>query len=153
MALRLLAPYVGVTLQTYTATIASVLPGIAAGSWIGGYAADRVDPRRLLGPLLVLGGTLSLAAVPVVRMLGAAGGERSVIGLSLAAFVAPAAVLSAVPPTVVKLQLRDLGTTGRVVGRLSALGTAGAITGTYAAGFVSSRQRRRRHRSSSPAVY
>jgi len=136
LALRLLAPYVGVTLQTYTATIASVLAGIAAGSWVGGYIADRVDPRRLLGPLLVAGGALSIAAVPVVRLLGAAGGERSVIGLTLAAFFTPAAVLSAVAPTMVKLQLRDLGTTGRVVGRLSALGTAGAITGSYGAGFI-----------------
>ncbi len=135
LALRLLAPYVGVTLETYTATIATVLAGISAGTWVGGYAADRVEPRRVLGPLMVVGGGLSLLAVPLVRMLGSAGGE-SVVGLSLVGFFAPAAVLSAVSPTVVKLQLRDLAATGRVVGRLSALGTAGAITGTYLAGFV-----------------
>ncbi len=135
LALRLLAPYVGVTLETYTATIATVLAGISVGTWVGGYAADRVDPRRLVGPLLVAGGGLSLLAVPLVRALGSAGGS-SVVGLSLAGFFAPAAVLSAVSPTVVKLQLRDLGATGKVVGRLSALGTAGAIIGTYLAGFV-----------------
>ena len=135
LALRLLAPYVGVTLQTYTATIATVLAGIAAGTWIGGYAADRIEPRRLLGPLMVVGGGLSLAAVPAVRVLGASG-TKSVIALSLAAFFAPAAVLSAVSPTVVKLQLRELRSTGRVVGRISALGTLGAISGTYLAGFV-----------------
>ena len=135
LALRLLAPYVGVTIETYTATIATVLAGISVGTWVGGYAADRMEPRRLLGPLLLAGGALSLLAVPVVRMLGSAGGA-SVVGLSLVGFFAPAAVLSAVSPTVVKLQLRDLAATGRVVGRLSALGTAGAITGTYLAGFV-----------------
>jgi spermidine synthase len=135
LALRLLAPYVGVTLETYTATIATVLAGISAGTWVGGYAADRVEPRRLLGPLLVSGGGLSLLAVPLVRALGSAGAS-SVVGLSLVGFFAPAAVLSAVSPTVVKLQLRDLAATGKVVGRLSALGTAGAIIGTYLAGFV-----------------
>jgi energy-converting hydrogenase Eha subunit G len=72
LALRLLAPYVGVTLETYTATIATVLAGISAGTWVGGYAADRVEPRRLLGPLLVSGGGLSLLAVPLVRALGSA---------------------------------------------------------------------------------
>ena len=135
LSLRLLAPYIGVTLETYTATIATVLAGISVGTWVGGYAADRVEPRRLLGPLMVAGGGLSVLAVPLVRMLGSAGGA-SAVGLSLAGFFAPAAVLSAVSPTVVKLQLQDLAATGRVVGQLSALGTAGAITGTYLAGFV-----------------
>ncbi len=135
LALRLLAPYTGVTLETYTATIATVLAGISVGTWAGGYLADRVEPRRLVGPLMLVGGGLSLLAVPLVRMLGSAG-RASAIGLSLVGFFAPAAVLSAVSPTVVKLQLQDLAVTGRVVGRLSALGTAGAITGTYLAGFV-----------------
>jgi len=135
LALRLLAPYIGVTLETYTATIATVLAGISIGTWLGGYAADRVDPRRLLGPLLLAGGALSLLAVPLVRLVGSAGGA-SAVGLSLVGFFAPAAVLSAASPTVVKLQLQDLAATGRVVGRLSALGTAGAITGTLFAGFV-----------------
>ena len=139
LAGRLLAPYVGVSLETYTAAIGTVLAGIAAGTWIGGYLADRVNPRRMLGPLLVVGGALCLATVPVVRLLGAAvtsGGSEGVVRLALAGFFTPAAVLSAVNPTVVKLQLRDLAVTGRVVGQLSALATAGAIVGTFLAGFV-----------------
>ena len=47
LAVRLLAPYVGISLETYTSIIGTVLAGIAAGSWLGGRAADRVDPRRL----------------------------------------------------------------------------------------------------------
>ncbi|MDQ4068635.1 MAG: fused MFS/spermidine synthase [Actinomycetota bacterium] len=139
LAVRLLAPYAGLTLETYTAIIGTMLAGIAAGTWIGGYAADRLDPRRMLGPLMVGGGALAAASVPLVRLLGGSlseGGGMSVMPLSLLAFFAPAAVLSAVSPTIVKLQLRDLSVTGRVVGRLSALGTAGAIIGTFLAGFV-----------------
>ena len=56
--------------------------------------------------------------------------------ITLAAFLPPAAVLSAVLPTVAKLQLSDLRTSGSVVGRLSAWATAGALTGTFATGFV-----------------
>ena len=139
LAGRLLAPYVGVSIETYTAVIGTVLAGIATGSWIGGYVADRVNPRRILGPLIVAGGALCLAVVPFVRVAGSAaggGGSGGSLRLALAAFFAPAAVLSAVTPTVVKLQLRSLEVTGRVVGWLSALATAGAIGGTFLAGFV-----------------
>ncbi len=52
------------------------------------------------------------------------------------ALLPPAAVLSAVTPAVAKLQLRDLGSTGSVVGRLSAWATAGGLVGTFATGFV-----------------
>ena len=138
LAARLLAPYVGVTLETYTAIIGTVLAGIALGHSIGGRLADRVDPRRLLGPLLVAGGVLSLATIPLVRVVGRTGGTGEQLAILLAGvgFFLPAAVLSAVSPAVVKLQVRDLATTGSVVGHLSAIGTAGAIAGTFLAGFV-----------------
>ena len=139
LAGRLLAPYVGVTLETYTGIIGVVLAGISLGTWAGGRLADRTDPRRLLGPTLVLGGALALLSIPAIRLLGGVGlgaGPVAIVLFSLVGFFAPAAVLSAVAPTVVKLQLRDLDETGAVVGRLSALGTAGAIVGTFVTGFI-----------------
>jgi hypothetical protein len=139
LAGRLLAPYVGVTLETYTAVIGTVLAGIAAGAWTGGFLADRLDPRRLLGPVVVAGGALAILSVPIVRALGDAGVTdvgTATVGLAVAAFLLPALVLSAVTPTVVKLQLRDLDHTGAVVGRLSGIGTLGALVGTFLTGFV-----------------
>ncbi|MGI9018609.1 MAG: fused MFS/spermidine synthase [Euzebya sp.] len=139
LAGRLLAPYVGVTLETFTGIIGVVLAGIATGTWYGGRMADRVDPRRLLGPVLVIGGALSIAALPLIRLFGAAGlgrGPIAIVTLALVAFFLPAAVLSAVSPTVVKLQLNSLDHTGAVVGRLSAVGTAGGIFGTFCTGFL-----------------
>lgn len=139
LAARLLAPFVGVTLGTYTAIIGTVLAGISLGSFIGGRLADRVDPRRLLGPTLMLGGILALLTVPIVNTLGPGllgGGPVATVLLAFTGFFLPATVLSAIPPTVVKLQLSRLDQTGRVVGRLSALGTAGAIAGTFLTGFV-----------------
>jgi len=139
LAGRLLAPYVGVTLQTYTGIIGTVLAGIALGSWLGGKAADRVDPRGLLGPLILFGGVLALLAIPVVDYLGHnLRGSRTlaVVVLAFAGFVLPAAVLSAVTPVIIKLQLATLDETGQVVGRFSALGTAGALVGTFLTGFV-----------------
>ena len=139
LAARLLAPYVGVSLETYTAIIGTVLAGIAVGAWLGGVAADRVDPRRLIPVLLVTGGALAIATVPIVQALGGAGGAASIGGtlvLTAIGVLPSATVLSAVPPAVVKLQLRDLGDTGATVGRLSAYGTAGAIVATFLTGFV-----------------
>ncbi len=139
LAARLLAPYVGVTLETYTTIIGVVLAGIAFGSWAGGRLADRASPRDLLGPQLIVGGLLAMATLPVVRLLGDAvrgAGAGELVLLGLVSFFPPAAVLSAVVPTVVKLQLADLGETGAVVGQLSALATIGALCGTFGTGFV-----------------
>lgn len=135
LAGRLLAPYVGVSLETYTGIIGTVLAGIAFGAWAGGTLADRYDPRRLLPVLLLVGGALAVASIPVVRGVGGTG-NADVIVLAALGILPPCTVLSAVPPAVVKLQLRDLGAAGATVGRLSAWGTGGAIVGTFLTGFV-----------------
>src|SRR5215208_2092218 len=48
LAVRLLAPYVGLTLETTTSIIGAALAGIAIGAAVGGYLADRTDTRLLL---------------------------------------------------------------------------------------------------------
>jgi hypothetical protein len=99
VAARLLAPYVGVTLETYTAIIATVLAGIAGGAWLGGRLADRVPPMRALPPVLIAGGLLTFASLPVVRIVGnrlTSTTPLSVTTLTAAAFLAPAIVLSMV---------------------------------------------------------
>lgn len=139
LAARLMAPYVGVTLEVYTAIIGVVLAGIAVGSWWGGKAADKVDPRTLIGPLIVAGGIFAFITIPLVDGLGGGlrgAGPATTTIITFLGFFAPAAVLTAVTPAVIKLQLDDLDETGRVVGRLSAIGTAGAILGTFVTGFV-----------------
>jgi hypothetical protein len=139
LAARLLAPYVGVSIETYTGIIGTVLAGIAVGAWVGGAAADRVDPRRLIPVLLVTGGALAIFTVPTVRAIGAGGASTGLGGimvLTAVGFLPSATVLSAVAPAVVKLQLGDLSSTGTTVGRLSAYGTAGAIVATFLTGFV-----------------
>jgi hypothetical protein len=139
LAGRLLAPYVGVSLDTYTGIIGTILAGIAVGAWAGGALADRVDPRRLLPVLLMLGGALAITTIPVVRVIGGGsggGGGPMILILAAFGFLPSATVLSAVPPAVIKLQLRDLDQTGSTVGQLSAWSTAGAIFGTFFTGFV-----------------
>jgi MFS family permease len=139
LSVRLLAPYVGLTLETTTSIIGAVLAGIAVGAALGGWTADRVNPRRLVVGLLVSGGMLVLLTVPIIRTLGPSaseGGNAAAVGVTFAALVPVAAVLSGVTPTVARLQLQDLRASGTVVGRLSAWATAGALTGTFGTGFV-----------------
>jgi len=139
LAARLLIPYVGNTIETYTAIIGVVLAGIALGTWLGGRAADRAAPRRLLAPLLVAGGALAAFTVPIVDVLGVGlrgTGPATAMILATLAVLVPAAVLSAITPVVIKLQLDSLERTGSVVGRLSALATLGGIAGTFLTGFV-----------------
>jgi MFS family permease len=139
LAVRLLAPYVGLTLETTTAIIGAALGGIAAGAAIGGYLADRTDTRRLIVILLLLGGVFTLLIVPVIRWLGPGAqgsGELAALGITFVALVPAATVLSAVSPAVAHLQLHDLRASGTIVGRLSAWATAGALVGTFGTGFV-----------------
>ena len=139
-SLRLIAPYVGITMETNTSVIGLALAAIAFGAWSGGAAADRIPPRSMIGPLLLVGGAFVLLVTPAIRLATAAvgPGDAAPIALLVATvtvFVA-AAVLSGIPPMVVKLALSSLTETGSVVGRLSGVSTLGAILATFLTGFV-----------------
>ncbi len=139
LAVRLLAPYVGLTLETTTSIIGAALGGIALGAAVGGYFADRTNTYLLIVGLMVGGGLLTLLTVPAVHLLGPGArgeGDIAALGITIVALVPAAAALSAVSPAVAHLQLHDLRASGTVVGRLSAWATAGALIGTFGTGFV-----------------
>ncbi|GAA0638523.1 hypothetical protein GCM10009547_48400 [Sporichthya brevicatena] len=139
LSLRLVAPYAGITLEVSTAVIGFALAAIALGSWLGGVAADRWDPRRMIGPVLIAAGGLTMLIVPAIRATGEAisgNDDGAVLTMAAIAVLFPAALLSAVTPMVVKTQLGSLEKTGSVVGMLSGTGTVGALVGTFATGFL-----------------
>lgn len=137
-AVRLMAPYVGQTLETFTAIISTVLAGIAAGTAVGGRLADTHDPGTLIRVELVGGGILTLLLVPLVRAIGPTlgGGLAGLVALTVLTVFVPAAVLSAISPAIIKANLVRLAETGTTVGRFSAIGTVGAIAGSVTTGFV-----------------
>ncbi len=139
LAGRLMAPYVGISLETFTGIIGTILAGIAIGAAAGGHLADRRDPDQLIGPALILGGVLAWLSIPLITMLGPGvrGSELpGIVFLSFIGFFPSALVLSAISPMVAKLRLQSLNETGEVVGGLSAAGTFGALFGTFFTGFV-----------------
>ena len=137
--LRLVAPYVGLSLSSNSAVIGVALAAIAYGAWTGGWLADRFDPRRLLAPALLAAAAATALLLPTVRYAGQllrGSDPGNVLLLTMLTLFLPAALLSAVTPLVVKAQLGDLAMAGRVVGSLSGLGTVGGITATLGTGFV-----------------
>jgi hypothetical protein len=135
VALRLLAPYLGLTLETSTLVIGIALAAIALGSWAGGRIADVFPPRRALGPLLGVSG-VAVALTPFAVRGAAVLGDAVLVVVATLSIIVPGTLLAAVTPMVTKLRLTSLGRTGTVVGQLSGLGTAGAIVGTVLTGFV-----------------
>jgi spermidine synthase len=137
---RLLAPHAGVSLPVWTATIAVVLAGLAAGNALGGAWADRARGRAPDGVAL-LGAALAWAAAPpvlagVARFVEAA--PLSWRALLLAATTLPAFVLLGAVPTLLARAAvaRDPGGAGRALGVLSAAGALGSLAGVYATGFA-----------------
>ncbi|MDP9821690.1 fused MFS/spermidine synthase [Nocardioides massiliensis] len=136
VALRLVAPYWGLTLETNTIVIGLALLAIAAGSWGGGRLADLRPPAGLLAPAIGVSGVVVAATPFLIRGAGATG-DAALFALAVGVtLVVPGALLSAVTPVVTKLHLGDLDEAGSVVGRLSGVSTLGGITGTVLTGFV-----------------
>jgi predicted membrane-bound spermidine synthase len=143
---RVLAPYVGVSLYTWTSIIGVVLAGISAGAWAGGWLADRRPVESTLGWLLIAAGLTAMLIAPATDFLAADDGLlteygiattllQRVVLLSFVLFFLPSFFLGMISPVAVKIAVRDLATTGRVVGRIYAFSTLGSIVGTFATGF------------------
>jgi spermidine synthase len=138
---RILAPFIGVSLYTWTSIIGVVLAGISLGNYLGGVIADRIGSRRTLGILLLVGGLSSLVVLPLASADLTTIFPRTlplmlrIVLITTLLFFPPALVLGMVSPVVVKLALTDLKHTGNVVGKIYAFSTLGSIVGTFAAGF------------------
>src|SRR4030088_3316936 len=155
---RILAPFIGVSLYTWTSIIGVVLAGISLGNYLGGRIADRWPQRRTLGILLAAGGLASLAILPLIniataiptaelidannRLGGALPVDRAtllilrIVVITTLIFFPPSFILGMVSPVVIKLTLSDLAHSGGLVGKVYALSTLGSILGTFATGFV-----------------
>lgn len=143
---RLIAPYVGISLYTWTAIIAVVLAGLSAGHWIGGLmAGPDTDKAKGLGRLAgALSGAAAGTLLALVLLNDLAVGLLSsgldqvtlVVILTTGLFLLPSLFVGMVAPIVTKLAVdAEPGRTGSVLGRMYALGTVGSIAGTLSAGY------------------
>jgi spermidine synthase len=137
---RLIAPYVGVSLYTWTSVIGVVLAGISLGNYLGGKLADRWASLRLLGGMYLLAGLACFGILAADLVGRAPPGDwpivLNVLILTTVLFFVPCVILGTISPIVAKLAVRDLAETGSTVGKIYAAGALGSIVGTFATGFV-----------------
>jgi spermidine synthase len=146
----LLGLLMGPTAYAFTLVVATFILGLALGSLIFGYLADRV--RRVF-PLLVwtqigaailallvshlLGNSQLFFAKLIYTLKGAF--DTLMLGQSVLLFgflLGPTLLLGASFPLVTKIYARSLNRVGRSIGTAYALNTVGAILGSFVAGFV-----------------
>ncbi|MBI4538124.1 MAG: spermidine synthase [Gemmatimonadetes bacterium] len=141
VAARLIAPYVGVSLYTWTSIIGVLLGGMSGGYFLGGVLADRLNPRRLLPWTLLLAAASTCSILLFLTPVMTRAVPKTVYPLVAVVvpvvllFLVPAVFLALIAPVVYKLALEDLRRTGRTVGRLAAGQALGSIAGTFATGF------------------
>ncbi|MDP2727294.1 MAG: fused MFS/spermidine synthase, partial [Dehalococcoidia bacterium] len=139
---RIMAPYVGVSLYTWTSIIGVVLAGISLGNFVGGRLADRRASPAVLGILFFAGGLATLGILIATAWVTAAPMPTGfslvtkIVVFTTVIFFLPCFILGMVSPVVVKLTLKDLGEAGNVVGMIYAFGAAGSILGTFLTGFL-----------------
>ena len=136
---RIMAPYIGVSLYTWTSIIGVVLAGISVGAYLGGLLADRYPTQTTLGVLLILSGLGAFAISPLTDYVGGSQWNTSlmvrILLITTIIFFVPSCVLGMISPVVVKLTLSNLNKTGNIVGKIYAFSTLGSILGTFATGF------------------
>ncbi|WP_411840159.1 fused MFS/spermidine synthase [Paracoccus sp. ME4] len=138
---RVLAPFFGTSLVTWTSVIAVILTGFSLGNALGGLIAERprYQAMRMIRAALVLTAVL-MALSPAVLSLIYAMGARGTGGMLLSVTVAffPASVLISLPsPLLASLAVEARpGREGSSLGMVLAAGSLGAILGAVMAGFV-----------------
>lgn len=138
---RLLAPYIGVSLYTWTSIIGIILAGLSIGNWLGGLWADKGGSANSAGWVLVAAAFYCILSLALLSRLAASVSEghasllMTSFVLTSALFFIPALLLGIVTPLLTTLALQLDDRTGHVVGRMHALAAVGSILGTFAAGY------------------
>jgi MFS family permease len=142
---RMIAPYVGMSLYTWTAVIAVVLAGFSVGHWIGGLLTEggrRLCYRRLAW-LLLAAAASAAACLPLIRLLAPlvlGGGTDPILAIVVFTgllFFLPSLFVGTVSPILTRLAVLETPERpGVAIGQMFALGAVGSIAGTLLAGYL-----------------
>ena len=136
---RILAPYIGVSLYTWTSIIGIVLAGISVGNYLGGVVADRRASRSTLGFIFIAGGLASAGILAMTALVTTANLPMplvpKIVLFTTAIFFLPSLILGMVSPIVIKLAMPSMQRAGNTVGSIYAFSTVGSIFGTFVTGF------------------
>ncbi len=139
---RIVAPFFGTSLIVWTALIGVIMTSLAIGNWLGGQVADKRPEGRLLGRILLISAiiialtaffsNLILTQLSEVQMNLYVSSVMS----ALIIFTPSSVLLGMTSPFIARLAMLDVKSSGGIVGKLSALNSAGSILGTFLGGFV-----------------
>ncbi len=138
----MVAPFFGTSLIVWTALIGIIMTSLCIGNWLGGSIADKRPEGKLLGRILLFAAIIiaitAFASNFILTSIQEMGFNLYVASvISAAVIFAPASLLlGMVSPFVARLAMQNVDSSGVVVGRLSALNSAGSILGTFLGGFV-----------------
>ena len=141
-ATRVIAPYYGNTIFTFSSVIGIILAALSLGYYGGGRLSDRYPERKFFFLLIAIGGLtilllLALAHSILPRFAGAFSLKEGPLVFSLLLFFLPALILGALSPFAIKLQSManpQLGL-GQVSGSVFFWSTLGSIVGSLLTGF------------------
>ncbi len=138
---RMIAPYVGVSIYSWTSIIGVILAGLSLGNWLGGHWADRGGDEADVGFVLLLAAIFCVASLMVLTLVAPVL-QRSQLDLISSSFIyvltmffVPVFLLGIVTPLLTTLALHLDTRTGHIVGRMNALAALGSILGTFVTGF------------------
>jgi spermidine synthase len=139
---RLIAPYVGVTIYSWTTIIGVILAGLSLGNWLGGVLVDRGFKTQTVGVVLGLSAIFSLLSLYILSFIATILQTSSLDLISssffyvLGMFFIPAVLLGIPTPMLTTMALDLNKHFGKIIGRMHALAALGSIIGTFLTGFI-----------------
>ena len=139
---RVLAPWFGNSLYTWTGLIGVILVSISAGYYLGGYLADKRPDYVVLSHLLAASAVLTILVPLLQSGLEASVGSLGVVWGPVAGtmllFAVPGCLLASVSPFAIRLTslLSQDQRVGVSAGSIGMFATLGSVVGTFGSGFL-----------------
>ena len=140
-ASRVVAPYVGSSVYTWTSVIGVILLGLSLGYYLGGFFADKYIQKNWIW-ISYFFSAVSVAIVPSVAPLSKFLANSNlplplmIPLITLLLFFLPSIFLGSISPIILKQYAVSFEKIAVSAGTLSALWSVGSIIGTFATGFL-----------------
>ncbi len=143
VATRILSPYFGNTIYSYSSVITVILAALSLGYYLGGKLADKKPTLVWFYSIILLSGiTVFILQILIIKFLPLLGYRLSLVNgpliTSLILFLAPAFFLGTLSPYAIKLLEHSRPETGigSISGEVFFWSTLGSISGSLSAGFL-----------------
>ena len=138
---RIIAPYVGVSLYTWTTIIGVILAGLSIGNGLGGYWADKGYGEKFAGLIILASGVFSWLSLyliyPVAQVVQPS--SLNVLTSSFiyvaSLFLMPSIALGVITPLLTTIAARQSKNAGKIIGSMHAVAALGGIAGVFLTGY------------------